>query len=350
MKKPIRKGMLLSAGLGTRLLPITEQLPKPIVPLLNVPNVVYNIELLRRAGIRDIVLNLHHLGSLIEQTLGDGSRWDVKLSYSRESTLLGTGGGVKNAEPFFNGEDFILGNCDFISDVHLGAFIERHRAHDSLATMILFQDEKRQPLYSKVGVDAKGHLCSMPKLETKKPAKTGIFTGLHILNAETLRFLVNEPCGINDKLYPILMQQFPQRVYGEFMSGFWLDTGELDTLYATTFELMDRLMNPASPFRFIFEELSGYEEFQRGIWISPSAEVSADAKLQSPCIIGDRVQIEAGAKVGPYTLIGDDIVVHSKQELRHSIVFGGSPLKESLYDRKLMYRGKELNWASPKKK
>ena len=97
MEKKITKGMVLCAGLGTRLSPITETLPKPLVPVLNVPNLLHSLYLLKRAGIVDIVLNTHHLPEQIESFLGDGSRWDLRLHFSREKTLLGTGGGVKKA-------------------------------------------------------------------------------------------------------------------------------------------------------------------------------------------------------------------------------------------------------------
>src|SRR4051812_30310051 len=113
MKKTMRKGMILSAGLGTRLLPITGTLPKPLVPILNIPNVVHTLDLLKRAGIKQVVLNLHHLSKQIEEYFGDGSRWGLDVRYSFESTLLGTGGGLKKAEAFFEGEPFVLANCDF---------------------------------------------------------------------------------------------------------------------------------------------------------------------------------------------------------------------------------------------
>src|SRR5687768_14967627 len=108
MKTGFKKGMVLAAGLGTRLQPITQKTPKPLVPVLNVPNILHSLYLLKRVGITEIILNLHHLPDQLEQFLGDGSRWGLKLAYSREQQLLGTGGGLKKAEKFFDGQPLVL--------------------------------------------------------------------------------------------------------------------------------------------------------------------------------------------------------------------------------------------------
>jgi NDP-sugar pyrophosphorylase family protein len=93
--------MILAAGFGTRLRPLTNTIPKPLLPVGGTPLIVWNLLLLRRHGIRDVIINLHHLGELIEKELGDGSTVGMRISYSHEPTILGTGGGLKQAESFF---------------------------------------------------------------------------------------------------------------------------------------------------------------------------------------------------------------------------------------------------------
>jgi NDP-sugar pyrophosphorylase family protein len=102
------KAMILAAGLGTRLRPLTNTIPKPLLPVGGTPLIVWNLLLLRRHGIREVIVNLHHLGHLIRKELGDGSTWGMRISYSEEPTLLGTGGGLKQAEAFFAGEPFLV--------------------------------------------------------------------------------------------------------------------------------------------------------------------------------------------------------------------------------------------------
>src|SRR5579883_2046619 len=106
------RAIILAAGLGTRLRPLTNNLPKPLLPIAGAPLIVWNLLLLRRHGVTEVIVNLHHLGHLIEQELGDGSRFGMTLAYSHEPVILGTGGGIKQAEPFFKGEPFLVLNGD----------------------------------------------------------------------------------------------------------------------------------------------------------------------------------------------------------------------------------------------
>src|SRR5690348_18126635 len=106
------RAMILAAGLGTRLRPLTDSLPKPLLPVGGTPLIVWNLLLLQKYGIREVVINLHYLGDLIEKELRDGSAWDMSLTYSHEWTLLGTGGGIKQAQWFFGDEPFLVLNGD----------------------------------------------------------------------------------------------------------------------------------------------------------------------------------------------------------------------------------------------
>jgi NDP-sugar pyrophosphorylase family protein len=102
------KAMILAAGLGTRLRPLTNTIPKPLLPIAGTPLIVWNLLLLKRYGFHDVVINLHHLGPMIEQAVGNGSRYGLRIIYSREPTILGTGGGLKQAEPNFSGESVLV--------------------------------------------------------------------------------------------------------------------------------------------------------------------------------------------------------------------------------------------------
>src|SRR5690606_11225089 len=126
-----------------------------------------------RAGIREVILNLHHLPQALETFLGDGSQWEMKIAFSKEQTLLGTGGGVKKAEPFFDKKPFVLVNCDFISNVDLLPLIKKHEESRSLASMVLWDNAQMQAFYSKVGIDGEGRLVSLPLLSTKEASRTG---------------------------------------------------------------------------------------------------------------------------------------------------------------------------------
>src|SRR5215471_8796170 len=117
--------MILAAGRGERLKPLTDRIPKPLIPIAGEPLVVHQIRWLERTGIRDIVINLHHLGDAIERALGDGSDLRVRIAYSREHERLETGGGVRAALSLLGGEPFALLNGDIWTDYDFGALTKR---------------------------------------------------------------------------------------------------------------------------------------------------------------------------------------------------------------------------------
>ncbi len=205
-RNPIHKGMILAAGLGTRLLPITERYPKPLVPVLNLANILHTLSLFRRNEITEVVINLFHLPDRIEEFFNDIEKKNFKISFSKEPVLLGTGGGVKKAQSLLGEDPFVLANCDFISNMNLAPLIEDHFTSGAWATMALLESPEKEKLYSSVGTNPKGELCSLPRKQVATPTRTGIFTGVHVMNPEIFSFLEEKPSGINDVLYPALME------------------------------------------------------------------------------------------------------------------------------------------------
>jgi NDP-sugar pyrophosphorylase family protein len=325
----IRKGMVLCAGLGTRLLPITQIFPKPLVPLANIANIVHSLSLLRRAGIRDVIINLHHLSQSIENYLKDGSAWGMNLSYSEENILLGTGGGLKKAESFFQGEPFVLANCDFITNIELLPLVETHFRRNALATMILIEDKEKQAAYAKVGCDLNGNLCSLPKLETKVPVRTAIFTGIHILGNEVLPFLMEQTSGINEVLYPRLMKEFAERTYCDFVEkSYWLDTGEISLLWKASVDLLGRLKEGDLQLRALIKENGGYEELKPGVWVAEGKILDATIDVNGPTMIGKDCDLGAGASIGPYSVIGDNALIGPRAHVTRSVILPGGVVPE----------------------
>src|SRR5712691_5115903 len=134
------KAMVFAAGYGTRLRPLTDRLPKAMIPVAGRPMIEYPLRLLRHYGITEIIINLHHLGEKIEEHLEDGSKLGLRITYSRERELLDTGGGLLKARPFFQDGAFAIVNSDVIIDLRLQAAIDQHRKHRAAATLILRPD------------------------------------------------------------------------------------------------------------------------------------------------------------------------------------------------------------------
>jgi len=311
--------MILCAGLGTRLLPVTEKKPKPLVPILNLPNVLHTLHLFRTAGIVNVILNLHHLGETIERFLGNGSRWGMRLEYSREAKLLGTGGGVKQAEPFFEGKALVIANCDFVSNLSLLTAIRHHQESDALATMVLYEDPSRQAHYSKVGTDKSGALVVFPKVVLNDPTRVGIFTGVHVLENETLKHLKAEPSGINELLYPALMRATPNRTLGHFLEHqYWRDTGEFATIYSGSMDLL-RGLGEDELLKSCLREMGGYDEGKPGVWAPKGTKLPNDVEFLAPVVIGANCHLEARSSIGPFVVLADQSTVKSGATVSRTI-------------------------------
>ncbi len=225
------KGMILAAGLGTRLRPLTDTIPKPLLPVGGVPLIVWNLLLLRAGGIREIVINLHYLGSMIEETLGDGSRWDMRITYSHEAELLGTGGGLKAAEWFFDGQPFIVMNGDTLIDLDLQPFLDFHDLQGGVATLVL-RDDPQAVEWGAVETDAQDRILRIKGqgIEERgaKPAVTSrMFAGVHVLHPFILDDApMGKPFSIIDSYTHALTGG--SRLLGFVHTGYWSDIGTVE--------------------------------------------------------------------------------------------------------------------------
>lgn len=221
------KAMLLAAGLGTRLRPLTYRIPKPLIPVNGIPLIFYNLALLKKHGIRDVVINLYHLGRRIKKLLGTGEKFGFRFAYSTEKKILGTGGGVKKAEKFLKKGPFLVLNGDIITDLPLGRLITFHRRRKPYATLVVAKSRRAKSfgiLYTDKGKNIVSILHR--PLDGKKYDET-FFTGVHVLDG---RFFKNQKggvksCIIRDNYIPRL--QNGERLAAFFQKGYWNDLGTL---------------------------------------------------------------------------------------------------------------------------
>src|SRR5947209_7536603 len=148
------KAVILAAGFGTRLWPLTEDRTKPAIPFLNRPLIAYSVDYLAAHGIRDIIVNLHHQPESIRRALGDGSAFGVKIHYSFEEAILGTSGAIDRVRDELLGDDFIVINGKIVTDIDMQAAIREHRKQDALATLVLKENVAREH-FSIVEVDTR---------------------------------------------------------------------------------------------------------------------------------------------------------------------------------------------------
>lgn len=224
------KAMVLAAGLGTRLRPLTDKTPKALLLVDDRPLIEYSLKLLQKHGIREVVINLHHLGDLIQRELGDGSRFGLRIHYSWEPKILGTGGGVKKASRFFEGESFLVLNSDVLIDVDLRALHRHHKKKKALATMVV-RERAADSNFTPVWV---GRADRILGFGAEPPRKTGLrplmYTGVQYLDPKFLDFLPRdrEACLIRQGYQPAI--DAGQKISGYLYGGYWNDLGTLERL------------------------------------------------------------------------------------------------------------------------
>ena len=217
--------MLLAAGFGKRMHPLTQDRPKPALSVLGRPLALQNLQRMQDASVSLAVLNLHYQPNFLRALLGDGGRDGMpRVCYTFEDPILGTGGGLRHARDLLCGEGpFLVHNADFLSDIDFSALMATHESGDHLATLAL---APAQPGYSAVDIDGQGRVISLaglPAVDSKRVTGSFLFTGCHILDESLLdRLPASGPCSIID-LYRELAAE--DRLGAHLHSGFWWEFG-----------------------------------------------------------------------------------------------------------------------------
>jgi len=204
----IHRAMIFAAGRGTRLAPLTDRVPKPLLPVGGRPLIEHILEFLVAGGIREVVINLHHLGHLIEQHLGDGRRFGVRIHYSWEETILDTGGGLKHAQPLLADEPFVVINGDSLLELALEELVAYHRARGAVATIAVRPDPEAAR-YGLIELDEADRVRRISGLPAEIPVgrlRGFMFPGLHVLEPEVFSWM--EPglaYGVMKVTYPRLL-------------------------------------------------------------------------------------------------------------------------------------------------
>ncbi|WP_232068721.1 NDP-sugar synthase [Nitrospira sp. KM1] len=217
--------MILAAGLGTRLRPLTNTIPKPLLPVGGTPLIVWNLLLLKRHGFHDVVINLHYLSPMIEQALGNGSKFGLRLLYSHEPVILGTGGAIKQVEQNFSGEPVLVMNGDTLVEIDLDALCAFHRDRRAAATMVLRPDPDAAT-WGMVEVDDGRRVVRITGRGRPEPLDTQprMFAGVHIVHPRLLREVPKgKPSSIIDAY--VAAVQRGDAVMGYDHAGYWSDIG-----------------------------------------------------------------------------------------------------------------------------
>ena len=315
------RAVLMAGGEGTRLRPLTCDLPKPMVPILNRPIAEHIVNLLKRHHINEIIATLFYLPDVMRDYFRDGTQFGVQMTYAvEEDQPLGTAGCVKNISALL-ADTFVVISGDCITDFDLSAAISFHKERRSKATLVL----ARVPNPMEFGVvitDEQQRICRF----LEKPSSSEIFsdtvnTGIYILEPEVLRYLPNdEASDFSHDLFPLLLKK-GEPIYGYVAEGYWCDVGSLESYREAQYDALNRKVH----LEF------AYPEIAPGLWTGRNNTIDPLAQLNQPVLIGDNCRIGPRALLEPGTVIGDNVTIGADADLKRPIIWNGVSVGEEAH-------------------
>lgn len=325
------KAMILAAGKGTRVRPITYTIPKPMIPIFQKPVMEFLLELLKQHGVSEIMVNVSHLAEEIEGYFRDGQRFGVQIAYSFEGRVvdgalmgeaIGSAGGMRKIQdfsPFFD-DTFIVLCGDALIDLDLTEAVKWHREKGSIATVIMKEVPRSEvSSYGVVVTDAEDRILSFqekPSVETA--LSTSINTGIYIFEPEVLNYIPSgQEFDIGGQLFPKLVE-VGAPFYGKSMNFEWVDIGKVpDYWQAIRGVLAGEIKNVEVPGK----------EVKPGIYTGLNVAINWDkVNIQGPVYIGGMTKIEDGATIVGPSMIGANCHICSGAKIDNSIVFDYSRL------------------------
>ena len=293
------KAMILAAGFGTRLRPLTDKKPKALMPVVNKPIIARNIGYLKAHGVTQIVVNVHHHYQQVLEYLDGRRPFELPLDVRVEPEILGTGGGIKNTADFWDDEPFIVVNTDILTDINLTAAYEEHKKSGALATLVLHD---REP-FNQVQIDSGQRLTDIAK---QNISGRFAFTGLHIMEPEFLSFI---PDGVFSDVIDVYRRLFPSErsVRAYFSEGhYWRDIGNVESYIQANKELADEVIS-----------------------IGADCRVHPSARLEEWVVMGDGCHLEEGVELRR-SILWEGVRVKAGKKVVDSIVTAFNRVEEDL--------------------
>ncbi len=296
----MRKAFLLGAGLGTRLQPMTQTVPKPLVPVFHRPLATHALDHLHSAGIREVAINTHHLHEEWQRTFPDGTYRDIQLHFFHEPILLETGGGVKNIASFVQDEPILVYNGDILTNIAIDELIAQHEQAEHVATLAVRSQGSAPHLAVQDGL--------VRDIRKKLDVAEGThqFTGLYCISPEILELI---PAREKVSIIPTFLELAAQGKLASFDAdkGHWLDLGTRDAYLETHGIGAELETNDGLP-RIHEEATIASNAHIKNSWIGPGCHVGADATIEDSLLW-------PGTKVGANAKL-TQCIVHTSQEIQ----------------------------------
>lgn len=322
--------VIMAGGFGTRLRPLTHNIPKPMIPMANKPMMEHIVDLLCEHGITDLVALLHFQPEIIESHFGDGAEFGVRMTYVGAAEDYGTAGAVKNAEAHLEGT-FLVISGDLLTDFDLRAALQFHRERGADLTILLTRVEN--PLqYGVVITEADGRISRF----LEKPTWSEVFsdtvnTGIYLLQPSVLDLIPpRREFDFSKDLFPLMMRE-GKRLFGHVAAGYWRDVGDLLEYRLAHQDILAGTIKVKIPGRKV-------EGLDREIWLGSGTRVDFTAGLRGPVLVGKNTRVEANARI-TNSVIGDNCIIEEGAVIADSILWNnvyigrGAILKENVVGR-----------------
>lgn len=309
--------MLLGAGLGTRLRPITNELPKPMVPILGEPVMGHILRLLERHGFREVIANVHYLPDKIRNYFRDGSDYGVQLEYSLEEELFGTAGGVRNVHDFLGDETFLIISGDALTDIDLSALWARHRQAGGIGTLALKKVEDP----SQLGVVILGEDGRIQGFQEKPDPAEALSDlgscGIYVFEPEIFdHFPEKDFVDWAQDVFPTLLDRdIP--LFGHEIAEYWNDVGSHGELRQGNFDALTGKVRV---------KIDGIE-ISTGIWTGSSSTLEGQVLMEPPVYIGDDCTVEPDTRLTGPVVIGAGCTIGEGAVLSDVLVWQGTEVE-----------------------
>jgi mannose-1-phosphate guanylyltransferase len=311
------KAVILVGGLGTRLRPLTCNMPKPMIPLLNQPFIEHVLENLRDQGITEVILAVQYLADRFRSALGDGSRLGIKVHVMEEPEPRGTAGAVKNVEHLLDGTTFVF-NGDVFTDLDLQAMLAFHREKGSKLTIALTPVED-PTAFGLVETEKDGHIrrfVEKPRID--EITTNMINAGTYIIEPELFRYVPPAQYYMFERgLFPVVLQT-GDPMYGYPSRAYWTDIGKPQTYLEVHHDIL------MGKVRY---NMAG-EQISERVWAQGAVEIHPSAQVMGPVVLGAGVKIGAGARVVGPTSIGAGTMIGANAMVEGSVIWEGSQIGE----------------------
>lgn len=308
------KAVILVGGKATRLLPLTCNTPKAVLPVLNTPFLEYVFRHLCRHQVKDIILAQGHLAQPIEGYLGDGSQFGVKLSYVVEDTPLGTAGAVKNAERYLD-ETFLVLNGDIFTDMDITAMIDLHRERKAEATIAVAPVDDPTS-YGLIETNPEGRITRfLEKPDLSEVTTNMVNVGTYVLEPDVLTQIPPQnEVSIERKVFPQLLSQ-GKPIYAYSTSAYWIDIGTSEKYLQLHRDLLNGKCG-------LYKPAPGEE-----VLIGERSHVHPTAQIKGAVVIGDNCSVERNVKLTGPVVIGHGCIILEDSVIEGSIIWRNTQLE-----------------------